>query len=430
LTVKGAGLVVNGKTRFTKRNTQEEKMAAVENQKLEQEGWFGSCLLWFFWGVSLSFMTILSLVLLVLLAGSVALNFYFGWQLAGLELSVSRRETAPFQAPVPIPSVLAAIPTNTPMPTNTPTPEPTESELEIQLATLSAIATDVAASPPDNTSEQLLIPPTSIPPSNGVPTAVAIGTPAVETNTAPPAAGSSSSAVESAEAPPVSSAARTPAALAGEAHAFVPPQTSSNTYELITINGQRESRPAAEHGDLNIELREPQPSNLEPALVEIPGSGIDPDAINLSSNFSPDNIVATYAVHDWDWGCNCKGDLLPAEEAVLVGIKTTPGEPIFIPKKEQDIFGGNIFATLLYAAEDSLTFTYAREGSVVKGYTVHYLGLHTDPNLLALFEESSGSELPGLSLDTPVGVGSDELIVAIRDNGKFLDARSKKDWWE
>jgi hypothetical protein len=38
--------------------------------------------------------------------------------------------------------------------------------------------------------------------------------------------------------------------------------------------------------------------------------------------------------------------------------------------------------------------------------------------------------LPGLTLDTPVGVATGELIVAMRDNGKFLDARSKKDWWE
>jgi len=45
-----------------------------QNQRLEQEGWLGGCLLWFFWGVSLSFMTILSLALLIGLAVSVALN--------------------------------------------------------------------------------------------------------------------------------------------------------------------------------------------------------------------------------------------------------------------------------------------------------------------------------------------------------------------
>lgn len=113
-----------------------------------------------------------------------------------------------------------------------------------------------------------------------------------------------------------------------------------------------------------------------------------------------------------------------------MGIKTTPGEPVFIPPKEQDIYEGKYYAVVLYASEDSLTFVYAREGTVAKGYTVHYLGLNTDPNLLALYRESKGNELPGLTLDTPVGTATDQLIVAIRDNGTFLDARSKNDWWK
>lgn len=61
---------------------------------------------------------------------------------------------------------------------------------------------------------------------------------------------------------------------------------------------------------------------------------------------------------------------------------------------------------------------------------MHYLGLQTDPNLIKTFRESKGSNLPGLSLDVPVGVAGDELVVAIRDNGTFLDARSKQDWWD
>jgi hypothetical protein len=85
---------------------------------------------------------------------------------------------------------------------------------------------------------------------------------------------------------------------------------------------------------------------------------------------------------------------------------------------------------LLFAAEDSLTFVYTRAGSVARGYTVHYLGLQTDPGLVNLFRQSNGAELPGLTLDTPVGIATAELIVAIRDNGTFLDVRSRHDWWE
>jgi hypothetical protein len=203
---------------------------------------------------------------------------------------------------------------------------------------------------------------------------------------------------------------------------------SNNSYALIPIEGEREIRPAEEHGDLNLKLRDPQPAQLEAALIDIPNAGSDPNAPKLSAAFKPD-LVATYAVHDWDWGCNCKGALIQDGMAVLVGIKTTPGEPVFIPSKGQDIFKGNYYATLLYASEDSLTFVYTRRGNVVEGYTVHYLGLQTDPNLLALFRESRGSELPGLTLDTPVGIATDELIVAIRDKGTFMDARSRLDWW-
>jgi hypothetical protein len=163
-------------------------------------------------------------------------------------------------------------------------------------------------------------------------------------------------------------------------------------------------------------------------LVDIDNGGSDSNAPRLSAVLKPD-IVTTYAIHDWDWGSNSKGPLIDDGSAVLIGIETTPGEPVFIPFKGQDIFQGKYYATLLYASEDSLTFVYTRRGNVVEGYTVHYLGLQVDPNLLKLFRESKGNELPGLTHDVPVGVATDELIVAVRDRGTFLDARSRLDWW-
>ncbi len=413
----------------------------IENVNPGQEGWLGSCILWFFWGVSLSFMTILSLVLMVLLAASVALNVYLGWELAGLEVAVSRRGPQPIENAVPVPtSVLAAIPTQTPeppSPTSTPTPIPTQALIDSQVATVAAIATQVAAAQFVNTpiaAVPVVPPATPVAPSVTVPTAVAIGTPAVEASAPQPAAidssASSGTGADQAQAP-AATPASTAVAAASLAQEFVPPKTSSNNYSLIPIEGDRETRPPAEHGDLNLKLREPEPSGLDPSLVEIPGSGIDPEgAPNFSAIFNPDDIISTFAIHDWDWASNAPGDLLPPEEAVAIEIQTTPGEPIFIPKVVRDIYDGKYYATVLYAAEDSLTFVYARAGSVVKGYTIHYVGLHTDPNLISVFEGSKGNELPVLTLDTPVGVASDKILIAIRDNGKFLDARSKKDWWE
>ncbi|NJN97828.1 MAG: hypothetical protein HC875_28995 [Anaerolineales bacterium] len=207
------------------------------------------------------------------------------------------------------------------------------------------------------------------------------------------------------------------------------PASSVNSYALIPLEGARESRPAEAHGDLNLKLRDPQPISVDLNLVEINGSGLDPDAPNLASVFKPD-FVQAYTVHDWDWGCDCKGQLLRDEHSVLLGIRTTPGQPVFIPSRGQNVYRGSYYATLLYASEDTLTFVYTRAGNVARGYTVHYLGLQTDPNLLALFRQSQGSQLPGLTLHTPVGIATGELIVAVRDNGTFLDVRSRHDWWE
>ncbi len=409
----------------------------LENETVGQEARLGSCMLWFFWGVSMSFMTILSLMLLILLAVSVTLNVYLGWELSGFELTVSRPGPGATETFLPIPTgVLAGIPTNTPelVPTSTPTPALIDSPLGSQFATLAAIATEVAARPLGSSPESIvpaapltpqISPPEAIAPPTVVPAAVAIATPASQSDTSNQET-TGAGERESAEAS-TALAASTPAAVVGESQEFTAPATSANSYTLIPINGERDRRPAEEHGDLNLKLREPQPIEVDLSLVDV-GAGVDPNAPNFGKVFKP-NIVAAYTIHNWNWECNCKGDLIQDGSAVLAGIKTNPGDPIFIPAKGQDIFGGKFYATLLYASEDSLTFVYAREGTLAKGYSVHYLGLQTDPNLLALFRESQGNELPGLSLDTPVGTATDELIVAIRDNGKFLDTRSKNDWW-
>ncbi len=138
--------------------------------------------------------------------------------------------------------------------------------------------------------------------------------------------------------------------------------------------------------------------------------------------------MATYVVHDWDWNCNCKGKL--KNEGFLVGIETTPGEPIYIPPTQQAVWQDDYYAVVLYASEDSLTFVYNRVGTVAHDYVIHYLGLQTDPNLLTLYRQSTGDEFPGLDLETPVGVATDELIISVRDKGSFMDTRSRKDWWD
>lgn len=410
-----------------------------------EEARAGSCLLWFIWGITMSFTAVCSLVLLAFLVASMALNAYLGWQMSGYEVVVIRPGPVATESPLANPPALVEVLTATPPVTETPLPDvpeaietgPTDtatpvssvSPLDSQVGTLAAIATTVAASAPESTPVPISTP-VSLPTPIGTgaasapPAAVPIG-PAGQADEI-----QADSAVESEEAAVDETAARsgTPVAAESEAASFAAPVTAStNSYSLIPIEGERESRPADEHGDLNLKLREPTPIDVELTTVDV-GAGVDPDAPKFSAIFEP-NFKAAYTIHNWDWGCNCKGELVQDDDVILVGIATTPGQPVLIPPKKQDIYDGKYYATVLYASEDSLTFVYARAGSVVRGYTIHYLGLQTDPNLVALFRESQGNQLPGLTLDTPVGLATDELIVAIRDNGKFLDARSVNDWW-
>lgn len=386
----------------------EENMG--ENEALnEQETRTGIRWLWFVGGCALSFTTLCSVVLLLLLLVSTSVNAYLAWTLSGYQVSIYQPEAVSTAAAVAAPTtVLVVVPDRTPtlpppsptvIATHAPEPSTTDSTLEAQVATLAAVAThaaEIEASSTPAATPEVIAPET--PRAAGTPTAAEAGS---------EASAESEGSAESAAA-----------------------STSTNRYDLIPIEGGRESRPPAEHADLNLKLRDPQPADFEATLVDISGSGIDPEAPSLAAVFEPD-FVGTYAVHDWDWGCNCKGSLMDDGSAVVVGIKTNPGESIFIPQNDRDIYDGKYHAVVLYASEDQVTMQYSRTGSVVNGYTVHYLGLQTDPNLVTLFQESEGSELPGLTLDTPVGVAAgEELIVAMRDNGTFLDARSKRDWWE
>ena len=409
---------------------------------------------WFVGGCALSITTLCSLALFVLLLVSTSINAYLAWTMAGYEMSISRRPAVSTVTVVITPASELALaptqaPTQTPLPTPTPSAMPsatpalaaTLSTLQSQYATLAAIATQVAAQPAASTPA--FTPVAAQPntaeapsPSNAEPAQEAASQPADSQAPEAPAdseAASASADNQATEAPADSGAPSAQAASQAEEPPAATRQaasiSSANTYSLIPIEGGRETRPAAEHGDLNLKLRDPQPANLDNALVDIPNAGSDPNAPHLSSVLKPD-FVATYAVHDWDWNCNCKGKLIEDGKSVLVGVRTTPGQPLFIPRVSADIFQGKYYATLLYASEDSLTFVYSRRGNVARGYTIHYVGLQTDPNLLALFRQSKGNELPGLSLDVPVGVASDQLVVAIRDNGTFMDARSRADWWK
>lgn len=370
-----------------------------------------SWLPWFVGGVSLSLLALCSVVLLIALIGSVAMNAYMAWEMSGYEivLKVPAPVTPGLNMADKAESAIVVITlTPLPTPTFTPTSTPTKTSTPTQTPTATATPSPTSTITPTPTLTRIDTDLPELGQSAGTPAAAIQG----DTSAA------ITSPAESSDAP-----ATGKADLNSQSTVSL---TSDNQYPLIPLTRSMDDRVPAEHGDLNLKLRDPQRSRAEAALVDYTGFD-DNGAPRLTGLFAPD-FSAVYTVHDWDWACNCKGAL--KTDGFLVGIKTKPGDPVYIPKTQQDIWDGKYYAVALYASEDSLTFVYSREGTVAHAYSVHYMGLQVDPNLLAAYQLSSKNELPGLSLDTPVGIATDELIVSIRDKGTFMDTRSRKDWWD
>ena len=205
-------------------------------------------------------------------------------------------------------------------------------------------------------------------------------------------------------------------------------------YVTLDVDGPPTDRPAELHADLNLALRGYEPTGAYLGLVDYGGSG-DSGAPQLYTLFADRRVPAfptVYQVYDWDWGCNCRGDLLDNYEVTLAGMGVAPGEVLRLPDSGYNIGNGNE-ALVLYATEERITFKYTREDNVVRGYTIHVENVCIEPSLLALYRtwNSAGrGRLPALRGGQPFGRAlGDEIRVAIRDVGTFMDPRSRRDWW-
>ena len=221
------------------------------------------------------------------------------------------------------------------------------------------------------------------------------------------------------------------------------PTTSSASFEVIPIEGgPANDHPPPLHGDLNLHQRDYSLTNAAKTLQDISGS-TDLNAPQLAGLFNPNQfpgISNVYRVNSWDWGCGthgCAGGPIANPEVTLLGLSTVPGQPIYIPERGPEIFGGGYKAMVLYAEQTRITLGYTRRDSVVPGYSVHLENVCVDPNLLALYVAQTGAEgwhttgsLPALRNNQALGTAfSDEIQAVIRDRGSFMDPRSRKDWW-
>ncbi|MEW5988319.1 MAG: hypothetical protein AB1791_16945 [Chloroflexota bacterium] len=206
-------------------------------------------------------------------------------------------------------------------------------------------------------------------------------------------------------------------------------------YGILNVIPPPADRPAAAHGDLNLALRGYDPTNAYLGLVDYAGM-IDPNAPQLPGLFLDNRtgvFVAAYQVHHWDWGCNCRGPVITYPDVTLAGLAVAPGETIHVPPSGYEI-GGGYEVLVLYAEPERITLKYTAEDNVVWGYTLHVEDVCVDPNLLSLYEqwnEAGRDYLPALTAGQAFGrAQGDEIGVAIRDTGAFMDPRSRKDWWQ
>ncbi len=214
---------------------------------------------------------------------------------------------------------------------------------------------------------------------------------------------------------------------------FIP----GETYGTVTIISPPTNPPAEIHADLNLAMRGYVPTNAFPGLVDV-GGGADPFAPQLSGLFQDNRTPAFSAldrVYDWNWACNCRGALLADWDVTLAGMATTPGEIIRVPGSGYDI--GRLLkgyeVMVLYATNDRITLKYTREDNVTQGYTLHIENICVESSLLYLYNSMNSAgrvSLPALFARQSVGrAKGNEIGVAIRDNGMFMDPRSRKDWW-
>lgn len=205
-------------------------------------------------------------------------------------------------------------------------------------------------------------------------------------------------------------------------------------YGKLPIVGSPADRPAAQHGDINLALRGYEPTGGQLSLIDM-GGPTDQRAPQLAGLFEDERtptFSGVYRVNNWDWGRNARGGPITEFEVTLVGMEVQPGETIHVPGAGYDI-GQGYQVLVMYASPERITLKYTGEDTVATGYAIHVDGICAEPSLLKLYEQLNAAgrrELPALRAGQPFGraIGY-EIQVAIRDTGRFMDPRVRKDWW-
>jgi hypothetical protein len=206
------------------------------------------------------------------------------------------------------------------------------------------------------------------------------------------------------------------------------------TYGALPIAGSPTDRPAAQHGDLNLALRGYSRTSATRGLIDVGGPTDDraPQLAGLFADRRRPQFSSVYRCNDWDWIRNARGGPLTNFEVTLAGLAASPDETVHVPDSGYSI-GQGYSVLVLYADANRITLKYTGEDSVAKGYALHVEGICVEPGLLALYEQMNAAgrrQLPALRAAQAFGrARGGEIQVAIRDTGRFMDPRTRKDWW-
>jgi len=200
---------------------------------------------------------------------------------------------------------------------------------------------------------------------------------------------------------------------------FSCPSFSSENYEAATVL-VKNSTPISLRRDLTLPPLIPISATL--SLIDGQIADPDPKVPQFSTVFSPKRTPRFLAAYKAEGGV--RGPYPP--EVEILEVETTPGEPLYFPQTGYDIGGGNA-AMVLNATDDKITFKITREDNVVYGYTLYFEGVCLDKNLEALYQRlnSEGrNSLPAIKVGQVFGwAKSNQLKIALRDTGTFLDLR-------
>jgi hypothetical protein len=209
------------------------------------------------------------------------------------------------------------------------------------------------------------------------------------------------------------------------------------SYGSIPVTADPQKGNPETNADIHLGFRSWAPVNAEHKLINIDGAGKDPKAPQFPAMFADKRTAAisgTYMRYRWDWDCNCPNPdnpLYSKWDVTVLGLAVQPGETIYTPDSGYDIGGGYEYQ-VMYAGDSGVTL-YIGKDDDFHGYVVHIEDVCVDPDLVDLYwdlHNDGRKELPALEGHEAFGVAlNNEIKVAIRDSGSFLDPRSRLDWW-